>query len=38
MWVSYDIMNELGGSIALKSVVGKGTAFTVRIPAVVPER
>jgi len=37
LWVSYNIMKGLGGSIAFTSEAGKGTDFTVRIPVVVPE-
>ena len=38
LWVSYDIIAKMGGSIRLKSEVGKGTTFTVAVPAVTPER
>ena len=38
LWVSYNIMEKLGGSIAFRSQVGKGTTFTVQIPVVVPEK
>jgi len=38
LWVSYDIMDKMGGSIGLKSEVGKGSIFTVRIPVVIPEK
>ena len=38
LWVSYDIIAKMGGSIRLKSEAGKGTTFTVAVPAVTPER
>ncbi len=38
LWVSYDIMKQMGGSISLKSEVGKGSTFTVQIPIVLPEK
>ncbi|MFH1350948.1 MAG: ATP-binding protein [Pseudomonadota bacterium] len=37
LWVSYDIMEKMGGTIYLKSDVEVGTTFTVHIPLVVPE-
>jgi len=37
LWVSYNIMKGLGGSITFTSEAGKGTDFTVRIPVVAPE-
>jgi len=37
LWVSYNIVKNLGGSISVRSEVGKGSDFTVRIPIVVPE-
>jgi two-component system NtrC family sensor kinase len=33
LWVSYNIIDRMGGSISLRSDAGKGTTFTVRIPA-----
>jgi len=36
--VSYNIIEKMGGTIRLKSQVGKGTTFTVAIPVVAPER
>jgi two-component system NtrC family sensor kinase len=38
LWVSYDIIEKMGGSISLKSEINKGTTFTVALPAVTPER
>jgi len=38
LWVSYDIVAKMGGSIRIKSDVGKGTTFTVAVPAVIPEK
>ena len=38
LWVSYDIIAKMGGSIRIKSEVGKGTTFTVAVPAVTPEK
>jgi len=38
LWVSYDIIAKMGGSIRIKSEMGQGTTFTVAVPAVTPER
>lgn len=38
LWVSYDIMEKMGGSIMVKSQVGEGTTFTVSIPVLLPEK
>ena len=38
LWVSYNIIGKMGGSIGLKSEMGKGTTFTVQIPVVAPEK
>ena len=38
LWVSYSIIEKLGGKIGLKSEVGKGTIFTVEIPIKTPEK
>jgi two-component system, NtrC family, sensor kinase len=38
LWVSYSIIEKLGGKIGLKSEVGKGATFTVEIPATTPEK
>lgn len=38
LWVSYDIIEKMGGKIRLVSEVGKGTTFTVELPVVAPEK
>ncbi len=38
LWVSYSIIEKLGGKISLKSQVGNGATFTVEIPATTPEK
>ena len=38
LWVSYNIMEKMGGSITFKSQPGKGCSFTVIIPIKVPDR
>ena len=38
LWVSYDIIAKMGGTISLKSEEGEGTTFTVEIPIVEPEK
>jgi len=38
LWVSYDIITKMGGNISIKSEVGKGTTFTISLPAVAPEK
>ncbi|MBN2418937.1 MAG: two-component sensor histidine kinase [Deltaproteobacteria bacterium] len=38
LWVSYNIMEKLGGSISLESKAGQGTTFIVTIPIVPPEK
>ena len=37
LWVSYSIMEKMGGGITLKSAVGEGTRFTVHIPVRAPD-
>ena len=37
LWVSYDIMNKMGGTITFVSEPGQGTTFTVSIPVRKPE-
>jgi two-component system, NtrC family, sensor kinase len=36
LWVSYDIVEKMGGKLQLKSVVGKGTEFIVELPVIPP--
>jgi two-component system NtrC family sensor kinase len=38
LWVSYDIVAKMGGSISFTSEVDKGTTFTVALPVVTPEK
>ena len=38
LWVSYNIMNKMGGAISLASKVGEGSKFIVKIPVVAPEK
>jgi two-component system NtrC family sensor kinase len=38
LWVSYNIMEKMGGTIKVESRSGEGATFTVEIPIVVPER
>ena len=38
LWVSYDIIQKMGGTIRLRSRVGEGTTFTVSIPVVIPQK
>ena len=38
LWVSYNIIEKMGGTITLKSEGGKGATFTVQIPIVFPEK
>ena len=38
LWVSYDIIAKMGGSISFKSEIDKGTTFTVALPVVKPEK
>jgi two-component system NtrC family sensor kinase len=38
LWVSYNIIEKLGGTITLKSQPGKGSSFTVIIPIKIPAR
>ena len=36
LWVSYNIIEKMGGTISLNSDVGNGATFIVEIPVVVP--
>jgi len=38
LWVSYSIMEKMGGAIKVDSRVGEGATFIVEIPAVVPQK
>jgi len=38
LWISYSIMEKMGGKITLNSKVGEGTTFVVQIPIVLPEK
>ena len=38
LWVSYSIVEKMGGTIELSSNVGEGSVFTVKIPVVLPEK
>ena len=38
LWVSYSIVEKMGGKIGVKSEVGKGATFTVEIPVMIPEK
>jgi len=38
LWISYSIMEKMGGTITLNSEFGKGSTFTVEIPIVLPEK
>jgi two-component system NtrC family sensor kinase len=38
LWISYSIIEKMGGTITLNSKKGSGTTFTVKIPVVFPEK
>jgi len=38
LWVSYNIVDKLGGTISLESEEGKGSCFTVSVPIRIPEK
>ena len=38
LWISYDIMEKMGGTIIFESKKGEGSMFTVKIPIVIPEK
>jgi two-component system NtrC family sensor kinase len=38
LWVSYNILEKLGGSISLRSEPGRGSTFTVQVPVITPEK
>jgi two-component system NtrC family sensor kinase len=38
LWISYNIIEKMGGTITLASKEGEGTTFTVKLPIIVPEK
>jgi len=38
LWVSYSIIEKMGGTISVNSEAGRGATFTVDIPIVIPEK
>ena len=38
LWISYTIIEKLGGSLSLRSQAGKGAEFTITLPIVRPEK
>ena len=38
LWISYTIIEKLGGSLTLRSQAGKGAEFTITMPIVRPEK
>ena len=38
LWISYNIIEKLGGSLSLRSQVGQGAEFTITLPIVRPEK
>ena len=38
LWISYDIMEKMGGTIIFESKKGEGSTFTVKVPIVIPEK
>jgi two-component system NtrC family sensor kinase len=38
LWISYNIIEKLGGSLSLRSQVGEGAEFTITLPIVRPEK
>ena len=38
LWISYNIVEKLGGSLSLRSQVGQGAEFTITLPIVRPEK
>ena len=37
LWVSYSIIEKMGGALSLRSQEGQGAEFTIRLPIVTPE-
>jgi two-component system, NtrC family, sensor kinase len=38
LWISYTIIEKLGGSLSLSSQAGQGAEFTITLPIVRPEK
>jgi two-component system NtrC family sensor kinase len=38
LWISYNIIEKMGGSLSLESKEGRGTTFTIALPIVKPGR
>jgi two-component system NtrC family sensor kinase len=38
LWISYNIIEKMGGMISVESKVGQGTTFTVKLPITIPEK
>jgi two-component system NtrC family sensor kinase len=38
LWISYTIIEKLGGSLSLRSQAGEGAEFTITLPIVRPEK
>jgi two-component system NtrC family sensor kinase len=38
LWVIYDTVRKIGGSVNVESYVGQHTVFTVNIPIIIPEK
>jgi two-component system NtrC family sensor kinase len=38
LWISYSIIEKMGGAIDLRSKPGEGTTFTVKLPIIIPEK
>jgi two-component system NtrC family sensor kinase len=38
LWISYNIMEKMGGTIRVQSNPGQGTCFSVQVPVAIPEK
>ena len=38
LWISYNIIEKLGGGLSLRSQMGQGAEFTITLPIVRPEK
>jgi two-component system NtrC family sensor kinase len=38
LWISYSILEKMGGAIDLRSKPEEGTTFTVKLPIIIPEK